>query len=704
MLLLMRPPTLMAASSDDTDKEILLRMFSFQERYAPEVKGKTIQVYTKHYYQSYRRNVGLWLIPSMYTIARGKRKFLSEEYSKITLLDSKNYQQKQQVFYSTIPYNGETMSILDDFKMPNLYGTTLYGNHLLSPFCRENSKYYKYKVSLRRGGMARVDFLPRLGENAQLVNGTVILAAETGRILEVVIQGEYDLIDFYTTVKQDKELTDTTGMPKYCQTNADFKFLGNHIASTSTTILGCDSLLPDTTYIVGDRELMGRLRPIPLTKLEKEAQQEEVPTHVEKGEDKQREDEQREDEQREDEQREDEQREDEQREDEQGEKDKQSEEKDEENTWDHLRNFGYNLGTHLVTSHSASNKHYYFKLSPILQPQYVSYSQSRGLSYKLWFSFEYYINNNQGFYLDPTFGYNFKLKQVFVEMPLRFVYNKRKNNYLQLAWETGNRIGNSSILEELKNELGELPKLDSIPFHEFDDSHISLRNFTQITPKLRLELGCVFHQRTAVHKENMIAYGKPTRYRSLAPSVTVHVKPWKKGPIISINYERSLKNKISNIDYERWEGKASQKILLSSTRLLNMQLGGGLYTRQYTNYFLDFANFSVNNLPGGWDDEWTGDFQLLDSRLYNVSRYYVSANLSYDAPLMLTSYVPLVGRYVERERLYWSGLITEYTRPYHELGYGFSTRFVSMGLFASFHNVTFQEFGMKFTVELFYRW
>ena len=44
------------------------------------------------------------------------------------------------------------------------------------------------------------------------------------------------------------------------------------------------------------------------------------------------------------------------------------------------------------------------------------------------------------------------------------------------------------------------------------------------------------------------------------------------------------------------------------------------------------------------------------------------------------------------------------TRPYYELGYGFSTRFISLGLFTSFLSSEFQSFDIKFTFELFRRW
>jgi hypothetical protein len=68
------------------------------------------------------------------------------------------------------------------------------------------------------------------------------------------------------------------------------------------------------------------------------------------------------------------------------------------------------------------------------------------------------------------------------------------------------------------------------------------------------------------------------------------------------------------------------------------------------------------------------------------------------------TWLPLLGRIIEKERLYFSALSIDNTRPYYELGYGFSTRFVSLGLFTSFLSSEFQRFDVKFTFELFRRW
>ena len=94
----------------------------------------------------------------------------------------------------------------------------------------------------------------------------------------------------------------------------------------------------------------------------------------------------------------------------------------------------------------------------------------------------------------------------------------------------------------------------------------------------------------------------------------------------------------------------------------------------------------------------------MNSRWYNESNYYVRGHASYESPMLALSHLPLVGRYIESERLYVSALSIQHTRPYWEVGYGLSNRLFSTGLFGSFLGSEFQDFGLKITVEIFSKW
>ena len=252
--------------------------------------------------------------------------------------------------------------------------------------------------------------------------------------------------------------------------------------------------------------------------------------------------------------------------------------------------------------------------------------------------------------------------------------------------------------------MGDLPELDEMNLDQFDDWNLRVLSTLPLNNRLAVEAGLVFHQRKAVNHQGMRQMGMPLEYRSLAPALSIKTRPWRKGPLFTIDYERGLPGKNLDLTYERWEIDASLKHRLHRLQTLNLRVGGGFYTKRDKNFFMDYSNFRDENLPGGWDDDWSGNFQLLRSRMYNASDYFVRGNVSFESPLLATSFVPLVGRFVQRERIYLSSLSIAHSRLYSELGYGFTCRLFSVGFFASFLNTEFQESGAKFTFELFRRW
>ena len=71
---------------------------------------------------------------------------------------------------------------------------------------------------------------------------------------------------------------------------------------------------------------------------------------------------------------------------------------------------------------------------------------------------------------------------------------------------------------------------------------------------------------------------------------------------------------------------------------------------------------------------------------------------------MFLTFIPKLGQIIERERLYASSLCVAGLNPYVELGYGCTTRAVSIGIFTGFTFHKFNGVGMKFSFELFNNW
>lgn len=669
--------------SESLDSLVLSRMFSYKRNFTQNINGFSTNVYVKFLYQTPRRNVILWAIPHGYSIADGEREFVSEQYSRVTFRSVNDYENKRQVFYTTIPHNRRTMPTLFEFLTPNLYNVTLYNDHVLSPFNRENRVYYRYQIYRLDNRFIRVNFRPRFVPNTQLVNGQALVEYRTGRIEQVEMNGEFDMIRFRTLTMQGRYGARAL-LPRFIQTDVQFKFLGNNVTSHFEALYDCPITLPDTLRVEGDRQMIDSVRPIALSVLEQSIYQEYDRKNAR--------DEAAEEAAR---------------------KEKATKaaladslglepEKPKHNYWEEI---GWDIiGSNLIRSISTSNDKGELKLFPLLNPQYFSFSASKGFAYRMKMYARYRFSKEKFVAIEPQIGYNFKLREFYYRLPFEFTYCNRINGRIFAHLQKDNRIGNGTVLDEIRAEQGDLPELEQQDLDLFSDDHFAISNVISPRPWLTVETGFIYHYRKALNPDQMERFSKPSRYRSLAPLIGVKIRPWKSAPIFSIYYERGLNTKISDLPYERWEGDISYKHHMAHLQQLNIRLGGGLYTKRSADYFMDFANFRNNNLPEGWDDDWSGNFQLLGSEMYNASNYYLRSNISYETPLLGISMIPFLGRYVERERAYLNSLSIAHTRLYSELGYGFTCRAFSVGLFASFFNLHYQSLGCKFEFELFRRW
>ena len=648
---------------------ILNRIYEYRKANLSEFKSLEENIYMKFRYNVEKRNFALWLIPTTYVLAKDPREYIRESYSTAKFKDVHNFDVNSQVLTGTVRHNHMAMPTLVDFMTPDIYDMAFYEGHVLSPFNKHNRRYYHYTQITLMNGATRIDFRPKL-YNTQLLNGYAIVETETGRILRTVLNGEFDMITFRTEITQN-EKEGRTLMPAKCNTAATFRFLGNRITVLFNAYYNCPTTLPDSITSISSRELMDSIRPVPLNRLDKAIYEA---------------------------------------------YDKEREASDlaaaadtvphKPNLWKKI--FWDTIGETLVTPIDAQTKSggAYFRISPIINPLYVSYSGSRGLRYKMKFRSLFRFSQHRYLNIEPTVGYNFKQNQLYFTIPVQMVYNPKRNGYSEIIYGNGNRISNGTVMDAINEAHHDSIDFTNTDIDQFYDNYLRLYNNIMVFDWLDIETGILVHQRKAVNPEVMHQYGVPDEYRSFAPILGIKLQPWlNKGPLFAIDWERSIKGiNGSNLEYDRWEFDAQWKYRIPGLRLLNMRAGAGFYTKKTTDYFLDFANFHDENLPEGWDDDWSGNFQLLSGREYNESNYYIRANLSYESPLLFATWIPYLGKYIEKERFYFSGVLLEHSKPYFELGYGFTNRYISVGAFTSFRNRHFAEFGIQFDFELFKRW
>lgn len=652
-------------SKGKPDSLVMNRVFGYRRNFAPNIDGFEDYFYLKYTFKTVRRNPTLFFVPTMYSIAKGNRNYISENIGKITFRSINNYNIEQTTVKSTVRHNRKVMDIMSKFIIPNIYGVSLFGKNLLSPFNYNNRIYYKYRINFIDSQKSCITFIPR-NKNTQLVSGYAVTDRLTGRIITLHLEGGYDMISFEINANMGDENSPFAIIPKQCESKATFKFMGNEINAK----LYAD-LKSINTYKNGLRKNnmiidIDSIRPITLSGFEEDIYKEYFTN---------------------------------------------TQETDTiakiitARRTKTLKKAIDILDDYVLSGQSIDRQNVSIHSSPLFNPLYLSYSHSRGLSYKMDIGTRYNFTVNSYITLTPRFGYNFKIKQFYFNTPLRFTFNSKKNGWIEFVWANGNRITNSSVLELLQTENRDTVDFSKLDLDYFDDQQLSLSGNFELNKHLEITAGLVYHQRIALNKEKMNELGKPFDYRSFAPYVKLTFTPFKYGPTFTANYERGITGIFkSSIKYERFEFDASLKKYTHRLRQYNLRVGGGFYTDKSTNYFVDFANFHENYIPGGWNDDWAGDFQLLNSQWYNASKYYFRTNASYSSPLLLLTWIPFVGKYIETERLYANFLQIEHTRPYTEIGYGLTNRYFSAGIFCSFLNGDFHEVGSKFSFELFSRW
>ena len=663
-----------AFSKEKYDPAILQKVFSYSATIDTTNHDSIVRYcYHKYILSTDKRNIILLAVPTLYEVAHDKSRLFSREfYDKIIFKGLHNIDVQHLLEVNTIPHRRKALPTLLKFITPKLYEPTLIDDYLLSPFNRQNKKLYRYKTYEQADGNIKMVFVPKTG-NTQLMKGAAIIDKETGRVIQAELRGEHDMIRFRLMLDMGKEGI-LSLIPYSCKVDGKFTFLGNKLSGNYIVDLRTTNSLTDSITENNHLELMTKVR-LPLNTREQAV----IDQYTERVTPKIPQDSL-----------------------------EIQPKKHKENLakivfWDYI---GENLLTPL-RSDFGSNKQGYFKMEPLINPLYVSYSGRRGFTYKLDARCSYQLPHDRELYIRAKVGYSFKLKQLYYTVPFEFYYNRKHFGYISAELGNGNRITNYEILEDIKSGRSDTVKWDKMDMHLFKHTYLRLVNNYDISSRFGFKVGLIYHHRKAVEAKAYQLAGKTDTYKTFAPLLSLQYRPtgWN-GPILTLDYERSMQGFLkTNIGYERWEFDGSYIHPLSRIRFISMRIGAGLYTNKgHTQYFLDFTNFQENHIPGGWKDDWSGEFELLSSEWYNRSEYYVRANATYESPLMLMSHIPGIGHFIELERIYLSGLKVKDLSSYIEYGYGFSTRWLSMGTFIAHKNWKFDGFGVKFGFELFRKW
>lgn len=675
--------------------------------YSQEVGDYRAMLYVRSVMDVQRKNFMLRYLPSMFKTVRGERKYIHESVSDLHFTAPNIYDERRLSESGTARFFHAGDGRLPGYFHLNIYSTYMLEDQLLSPLTATARRYYRYRVDSVHGQPGRrlytIRFTPRYS-SSQLVKGSMVLseATLTVRRMEMEIYSEFfKCVVSLTMGDEDKPSRLLAGR---VEVDGTFRFFGNKLGGHYLALLDFEqvstprpqarknpydlsssyTLRTDTSRTACDEACLASLRPVPLTPDEREiyrshqARLDSLPQeHA-----------------------------------------------------DSLRNARWNkVGDMLAEPQTYHlNEVNMLRMSPLFNPFMLGYSPSRGISYSLRLRYQSIFSRDRTLRITPRVGYNFKQGDVYWNMLADYEYRPAKSGAVSLEVGNGNRSYSSAYLDYLKQIPDSIFDFNRVNLRLYNDLYLKLRHRWELTDGLMLDVKLDMHRRSGGAHYTPPSEGQEepdlagalihNRYNSFAPGLRLTWTPgqyfYRNGsrkvslhsryPTISMDCEHGLKGIFPHSgNYGRLELELQHSIPLDPIRQLYYRLGWGIYSRGKSTYFIDYVNFRRSHLPTGWNDDIGGVFQLLDSRWYNSSRQYASANVTYEVPFLLFPYFGRASRHVFSERIYLGGLVVPHLKPYIEVGYGVGTRLFDVGVFASFSNWKYSKVGAKFTFELFDR-
>lgn len=670
------------------------------------------EVYVRGLYRVPKRNELIRFVPSMFRFYKDVDEYLTEVVGEMHYTAPALYDMKVRALTGTFRRNRAGLRNSLEYLHMNIYSPTLLPDRLLSPLDSIGLRYYTYlldSVSLASDGVTRyhISIVPR-NNSLQLVSGSMVVRGDTWTVADICLQGQVELAAFKVKIQMGEEGAEAF-LPKHSEVSLSFRFLGSRIEAdyaasfdyrlvrmrntagyqrpmtkqaydlSSSYRLKCD----DSDF-VSDTAYMAAHRPFPLTEHElqlyagyyaRRQQRADTSTAPKRK---------------------------------------------------SLELWG-EVGDALISSYTIDLSELgRVRCSPLINPFLISYSHSNGFSYRQEFKYNRIFPDDKWIRIVPKLGYNFTRNEFYWSVGSDYYYAPSRLGALAVKVGNGNRIYTSRVLDEIKDWKDSLIDFSKLHLDYFKDMYVQVENRYELTNGLLFSAGLSMHWRKAVRPSELpapdtlsgkIVQLRPT-YVSFAPRFRLSWTPgqyfymnghrkiplYSRYPTFTVDYERGIKGVFgSNGSYERIETDVQQRIRLTPMRSLFWRIGSGAFTNQNTVYFVDFENFSRNNLPVGWNDDIGGVFHLLDGEWYNSSRWYARGHVTYEAPFLVFPHKWRFTRAVDSERLYLGILHTNHLHPYIEMGYGIGTHIFDFGLFVSNINGKFNQVGCKFTFELFNR-
>lgn len=718
-------------------RQIMQKAFDFANRNFLNGLQYQSDVYVRHRAHTVRRGHLVRYLPQMFRLERGTNDYLSEAELKIQFRPPGETDCKVQAFHTTARYlPSSRITQMGRFNF-EIYSTRLFADRILNPLHRRNRRFYRYRYHyasrLDTSTVAHIEITPRFANSQLVEHGEVEIDTHTGGVRKFRFSFIHQMQHFTISGQTGKGFYDRV-LPVRLRILSNFRLLGNRVSEVydvqATHRFACPStfdsplhapldltsrclLRIDTAHIVTDRQYFDSIRPFPLRQMEADIYRRQdslhalrltqrdsglaAPKHV------------------------------------------TADSTDgkasdlpatitlHEAASPSLKQRSRNWNDLLLDSHRFSigqKQAFKLRLPAVITPSMVQWSGSKGLSLQTRIALTATLNRLDGeLQLAPRVGYNFKQRQVYWSVPLAFTFWPQCDGKLTMEAGGGSHMYSNQQAEDVRHKLQQTLHADSLldafnryEFQYYRDTHAKADFSFAPSPSLRLTAGMRYHYRSMLHWNHEAQLAQMHRtLSSIAPRVQVEWTPrtyyyregkrriplYSRFPTLLLSYERGMATGTAPTAYERVEGDLRFRLPLYALRTLYFRAGGGCYLKRQRYCFLDYDYFRFNNMPQHWDDEMTGEFQLLGAQWYNESRHYVRFTSTYESPMLLLSRIPWVSRVIQTERVYCNVLSVSLLKCYTEWGYGISTNLVDLGVFTSVSDKQPVRVGFRCALRLF---
>lgn len=685
------------ASRNDTVALALMDKMSVAVRRS-NVGMLEAQLYVRQRVEVEKKNLIVSLFPDMTVFDKGVKSYLSEYLYDVISIHGSLPEIRRTASLSSFGHGNGEMDRVMSYMSPHVYGERLFAGEYLSPIDQSNHTYYRFSLdtTFRETGKHRILFVSRF-DNIQLFSSGSVVVDETDSLpLKITLEGWDEQSRFVVDMFMGKN-----GRERFVVDSMALKigyaFLGNRM---EIDVVGDfsykefraldDDGKPSRNLVVASDlpgrfpnvdDMSGRLsaaRITPLTKNDSllyisngELGSVDISVDTVGG------------------------------------------------VKERIGKFLWRVGDRAISSHTLVWGDSDLKFSPLINPSYLSYTTSKGLSYKLALNFRTRISRKCALQIKPMIGYNFKYKEFYWGVRSALSFAPMKRGIVAVDVARGTTLYSSAFHDAIKNTPIDSLDFENMPILFYREGHLRFTAGFEPVNGFELQAGATYYRHSLYGDAvGVQVAGDEVKeyYRQFAPNLRVtwhpgmyyYVRDGRKvnvgslAPRFAFDVEQGISGVMgSHGVYTRAELDVQYKRRITSSGSLYLRAGGGGYFHTKDIYFVKYAFLKDNPLPLDRDDEASGVFQLLGREWYNSASNYARINASYSSPFMLLQRIVPRASFIKNESMYAGLLFISHLCPYWECGYGVETPYIDAGLFIGFENENFSRVGCKVSFSLF---